>query len=184
MRLTKAIKEQIVEAALDHKFKALITEAKNNLTAAAEALYDARLLSYHNLTRQQLLNQVKVVKTEVAKLPDGCRGWSVVEYESFVMIERTRIDLIDHLPDFDGIRKSVEGLPAEETAAQALKALNELNESRTKLQTEMEGALEPFTTDTRLIKDWPEIERFIPKSVTTAGVPMVQVGKINNQLGI
>jgi len=172
MRLTKAIREQILNDLLNHAFGA----QDKALDKVENELADEVYLTVY--TPEEIAFMEKVgssgffTKSRMGYSSKDF-GWGELRLSQPQYVMPTRREL-----------KLKGGALAQKISAyrQAHKTHGEV---RRNARSEAEGILNSAQTTKRLIEVWPEITAFVPKDTTGAtNLPALQVEKLNQVLGV
>ncbi|RDE25158.1 hypothetical protein DV711_06270 [Motiliproteus coralliicola] len=195
-RLSKNLIQEIADTGCNKKYNAKIESATQALANAALAVYEARLMHHHSLTRTQLEALAKKAEKAYLALPDVTRNHSNPTRKT----QELRISapgLSDYgasvfLPtvvyDFSGRAAPCMTLnehPTTLAAAHAFEVVQKLKEEKTKAHAELSTALAKFTTTKKLLAEWPEIEELIPRAANpTNNLPAIPVHQLNEKFGL
>lgn len=169
MRLTNQIREDIAIKASCEKFDNLIKEKRNELNAAAEALYTLRyppeIVAKMNRLPEIAFHQTSELRIKVAKY----------DHTTIHMSQSRRVFAYEQY----SIKFDLDDQPEEVLAALKLhKELESLKDRKTNLRLELQRTMRAINTAKQLLEVWPEAEKYlsgITKQVTP-NLPALPVG--------
>lgn len=212
-RLTKSIKEKIVHNALV-KAGVFERDAKN-AEARAKLADACRIEALGGKTQVKKMVKLKDQMDALLKEFSEVKGQAFTSLRSFSFYTQTRIRVAfggmqvvlnysggtadETSRDFEG--KSVPLSPAPSTYNTALtlsfdhplaqqwesieKEQKIINDIRENIETNTWAMINSFTTDTKLLKEWPEVAELLPKDIeVSANLPSVNVNSLNEMIGI
>lgn len=171
MRLTNKLRSQILDAVMDHAFKARQEQLAKAEGALAVELYN---LTYTK-EEQAFMNKVGSTgfgtKSDIYVFTlDRARWLSFYGEAKFNMSHRKTAK-----PEGDLLQR-IEAHVA---------ALDSLRELCIKTHDEAEGILNSVTTVKRLLEVWPEVEAFVPKNPEQLNnLPAIPLAQLNSVLGL
>lgn len=212
-RLTKAIKEKIVHNALV-KAGVFERDAKNAEARAklADACRIEALGGEAQIKKMvKLKDQMEKLRKEFLEIKGNASTSS--GYSNFHTQARIRVAFggmqvvlnysggteVETSRDFQG--KSVQLSPAPNSRYTALTLAHDhplaqdweaieaeqkiINDIRENIETNTWAMINSFTTDTKLLKEWPEVAELLPKDIgVSANLPSVNVNSLNEMIGI
>lgn len=174
-RLTKQLREKMLETVLDHAFDVKQKQAKAELNAAAEALYMAHHGEY--LATLELLPSSFIYRSKSFDVSIGGQ-------RHFISFDEKRIMTYES-------NHSRVAFDADHSEAQAFLRANDkvddVNKQRSNMHREVNAVLESVHTFKKLWEVWPECKSLLEKfedKPTIAILPAVQVHRLNAALGL
>lgn len=186
MRLTKRIREEITNAVLKHRFDEVDTALKKQRSELALDCYRARY------TAEQL-RQIKDMPegwlpkaNYIAVQFEGLRkAYTHLCFNGSISWARTE-SIYMPMPHKDVDNPMLLG--AKHKLTKRYNALEDKQELRDSQYVEVTQSVHTLLTSVqtvkKLVETWPEVEPFIPYVAPKAAVPMVDIKRINEQLGL
>ena len=177
-RLTKSLREAMLETMLDHAFNAKQAAAEKSKSLAGEKVYED--VYGKHLTAMESLPKGFLEKSSIFYISIAGRSYSVRLSES---------RLVGYKHESSYYKAMLyKGDEAVAIAYQdAVEACNDLDAQRNNMSKEIAPVLESIQTFKKLWEVWPEskslLEKFEEKP-TIAILPAVQVAKLNSALGL
>lgn len=195
MKLTNAIKQQIVDAAIA---KAGIPAEEEALRLRREVWAEAvRVDALGSELAGKIEAVIKQVREAVAVIPEALRSGSVgIVHRKEMYVNVAGVTAFAY---FNG-HVSGKGAPVSKPAihSHTLQADNplveefyeidnariDLNKKTTSIEKNVTAALANIHSDTKLLKVWPEAAELLPKEIQKVQLPAVQTADLNALIGL
>lgn len=181
-RLTNALRDEIVRAALEHRFKKDEAAYKKARTALADALYKHTFAAAERTAKRLPEGWLVQYNTIEIEHPDYGSWQGRVNHH--LELSRSRL-----MPSSYSSRtvKVGKGHPLYDQATALADQYTALQDAKKELRNKLKSLVYTFTTTKKLLEAWPEGKKFIPKSATAptmALVPVQLASEVNELLGI
>jgi len=174
-RLTNQIRKSMLEAVLDHAFSEKQSQAKYELSVAAEALYMAHHGEY--LATLELLPSSFVYRSRSFDVSIGGQRHLISFNEKRIMTYESSQSRVAFDADH----------PEAQAFLRANDKVDDVDKQRSDMYREVNAVLESVHTFKKLWEVWPECKTLLEKfeqKPTIAILPAVQVNRLNAALGL
>jgi hypothetical protein len=169
MKLTKQIREEILEALLDHAFGAQEKELLQQEHVLAGEVYN-ELYTQEERDFMEKVGSKRFYTTSHLSYHSDNSGWGRLK------LNEPKFEMPKGTPYNGKLLGKIEAYRDAYTT---------LGKVRSAARDEAQGILNSVTTAKRLIEVWPEIASFVPtERVTSRNLPALQVVELNRILGV
>ncbi|WVR18318.1 nucleotide modification associated domain 5 [Bordetella phage PY223] len=181
MRLTKEMRENIIEAAMRKAFKARDDAHDKATTALADALYNYTHGEAEKIAKK--LPQGWIDARNNIGIKAAGFGWRNNDLKNYSL----KLSKARPFPAYGNRDIPVGGAhPLNEQAQDVAEEFQTIKRDKDALRAKLSALVWSVTTVPRLLEAWPECEQFLPQSTPkqTALVPVQLVPELNAALGI